>query len=410
MKKNKLMFLVAVAVAVILLIIGISNAMANATEVEISDPNLKKALQEVLGVSTVTTDRLDDLEELDLSGRNIASLTGLEKAVNLRVLSLRNNRITDLTPLGSLSNLQSLDLCGNRVSALTPLGKLSDLRILHLTDNRVADLSPVANLKRLQFVFCENNALDLADGSADRKVLSTMEKRGIYLIVGEQHPEWDVSSEPENNTSSDVSSEPENNTSSDVSSEPENNTSSDVSSKPESNTSSKPSSATPVVPPVSSPSVDRLTVKEGAAFVLNQAKAYLTGVTPGTTVDKLLAALVHTGNTLTITRPDGTPAQATDQIGTGMVVKMKSSSGMVLDSYTVVIYGDTNGDGDIDAIDLAMIRQDIVNNGTVLTGYKMAAGNLYAQLRSDPSDQTIDAIDLAVMRQCILGTQTLPQA
>ena len=143
--------------------------------------------------------------------------------------------------------------------------------------------------------------------------------------------------------------------------------------------------------------------------MLNKEKAYLTGVTPGMTVDKLRDAILHTGNTLEITRPDGTAVETTDKIGTGMTIAMKTGTGTVLDCYTVVVYGDTNGDGDIDAVDLAMLRRDIVNGGTVLQSYKFAAGNIYAQLRGDTSDTTIDAIDLAVMRKCILGTQTLPQ-
>lgn len=299
MKKNKLLWIAATAVAVLLLIVGISSATVSAAEVKVTDPNLKKALQEILGVQTITTDRLDDLEELDLSGRNIASLTGLEKAINLRVLSLRDNQVRDLTPLSGLTRMQSLDLCGNEVAVLTPLSKLSDLRILQLTGNRVEDLAPVASLKRLQFLFCENNALDLADGSEDLSVIRAMEKRGVYIVTAEPvKPEFSVGA-------------------------------------------------------------DQLSMAEGAALSRTENNILL-GAARGTTVGQLTAQLVYTNRTLVVKYSDGTEAEATDFVATGMTVQMVSASGTVLDTCVVAVYGDTNGDGRISVTDYLQIRKHLL--------------------------------------------------
>lgn len=301
MKKNRLLFLIAVAAFIILLAIGIGRARTHAAEVEISDPNLKQALQEVLGVTTVTADRLDDLQELDLSDRSISSLAGLEEAINLRVLSLRNNQVKDLTPLSSLTNLQSLDLCGNQVSTLTALKTLSDLRILQLTGNQVNDLSPVTNLKHLQFVFCENNALDLTEGSDDRNVITILEKRGIYVVT------------------------------------------------------STPSYPEPDVPA----GAEELTLQEGAALSLNEENI-LVGAPLGTTVEQLTAQLVYTGRTLTVLKADGTEAKAGDLAATGMTVKMVSAAGETLDTCTVAVYGDVNGDGRVSVTDYLLIRKHLL--------------------------------------------------
>lgn len=387
MKKKGLRWIGALVVLLIALT-SVWLISANAAAVIINDAKLESALKSALNTTELTASKLESLTELDLSGKGITDLTGLEKAKNLRVLSLRNNQIKDLSSLASLTLLETLDVCGNKVSSLTPLSGLNNLRVLQVTDNAVSDLSPVSALKMLQFVFCERNKLNVATGSDDMLVIETMRKRGTYVELGnlsEQKPD----SEEGSTSSEGVSSS----TSSSTSSE-------SVSSSTSSNTSSgNVSSAAP-----------SLTVNEKSNLKLDRQNGYLTGATPGTAVAQLFADLKTNGGTLKVLKSDGTAASEKEMIGTGLQVQLLDAGGKVLEQFTVLLYGDVNGDGVIDVIDLAMMRRDIVTNGQLLKGVAFKAANLYAWHMNDASDGIIDVMDLAVIRRSIIGELTISQA
>ena len=119
------------------------------------------------------------LRVLDAGRQNIASLTGLEYAVNLeslnlyqneiedlgplsslgnlRVLNLGNNRINDISPLQGLAALEELDLSYNRLKNIVTLKNLANLRELHLEGNEIRELTPLASLKALEGLFLSGN-------------------------------------------------------------------------------------------------------------------------------------------------------------------------------------------------------------------------------------------------------------
>ncbi len=340
-------------VALALLILtgaGVIWALVSADAVEVKDPQLKSALRAVLQSGEITDTRLAALTELDLADCGITDLTGLEKAKNLKSLSLRNNHISDLSPLASLTQLETLDLCGNEVSDLTPLAGLDALRVLQLTDNQVESLAPVANLKMLQFLFCERNKIDMRDGTAAMLTVANMRFRGTFAELGdasEQHP--DIAGETK-----------------------------------------------------------QLTLADGAVIHLNRDSATITGITPGLTGTELRAQLNAGDQTLKITNPDGKEATAA-AVGTGTKIQLVNANGQVLDEFIALIYGDVNGDGSVDVIDLAMMRKQIVSDGKFLSGVRIDAANLYAHVRNDASDRVVDVIDLAMMRKVIVGSLTLSQ-
>lgn len=349
--------------ALLLLLIAVSGVVmiqAGAENVTFRDSKLESALKSILKVSTVTVAKMETLTDLDLSGKGITDLTGLEKAKNLKTLSLRNNQVADLSAVASMTLLETLDVCGNQVVSLTPLSGLSNLRVLQLTDNKVADLTPVAQLKMLQFLFCERNALNVAADSGDMQTVAAMRARGTFVELG--------------NLSEQVPGEEEND--------------------PSSNTSS----TTP-----------KLTVQSGSELVLNNESKYMTGVQPGKTASALYSELNANGGTLKILKGDGTAAVETDKLGTGMKIQLLNGSGQVLEEFTVVLYGDTNGDGKINVTDLIIVRRDIVTNGQVLSDAAFEAANLKAQLQSDSEDVIINVTDLIILRKCILGALVMPQ-
>jgi hypothetical protein len=107
--------------------------------VHIPDPNLEAAIREVVGhrEDDLTSDRLASLDEFRAENLDIADLTGLEFAVNLRTLGVSHNaNISDLSPLAGLVHLERLEFSHSGVADLRPLANLPALKWLDvLRDN-----------------------------------------------------------------------------------------------------------------------------------------------------------------------------------------------------------------------------------------------------------------------------------
>ena len=137
------------------------------TVIEIPDPTLERAVREKLGLpagiplTDVEMQRLYDLVVLE---SDIASLRGLEHAVNLRFLHVSDSRIVDLTPLVNLVSLAVLKLYGNEISDISLLANLTHLEELNLAGNYITDIAPLANLVNLKTLLLEDNPI--ADYSA----------------------------------------------------------------------------------------------------------------------------------------------------------------------------------------------------------------------------------------------------
>ena len=76
----------------------------------------------------------------------VASLSGLQHAVNLSDLNIRDNIVADLSPLAGLP-LTKLDIGRNAVTDLSALASLPTLTTLHMAGLSAPDLSPLAGLR-----------------------------------------------------------------------------------------------------------------------------------------------------------------------------------------------------------------------------------------------------------------------
>jgi len=128
-------------------------------EIVFSDPKLEEGVREAIGKpeGRLYTHQLLTLIELDLSGRGIRELEGIEGIRNLRVLDLSDNQIEDLTPLQGLRKLQKLNLRENRVRDITALAEMKQLTYLNLHSNEdIQDLTPLKNLTMLNSLILRN--------------------------------------------------------------------------------------------------------------------------------------------------------------------------------------------------------------------------------------------------------------
>ena len=132
-------------------------------KLEITDPNLERAIREQLALpdETVLTQlAMRQLTRLDASNNQIKDLIGLEHATNLTRLSLSQNEIRNLTPLAGLSHLKSLSLWGNPISNLSPLADLIQLKSLDLGACQISDIDPLVNLTQLEWLHLHHNQIE----------------------------------------------------------------------------------------------------------------------------------------------------------------------------------------------------------------------------------------------------------
>ncbi|KAA1258981.1 Bifunctional hemolysin/adenylate cyclase precursor [Rubripirellula obstinata] len=92
----------------------------------------------------ILASEMAQLERLDLSGMQIADLSGLEFAINLRVLDLSDNEITDLPSVEDYPYLQTLTLSSNRITDLYEIAGAS------VVDNIDAGFSEVSGVWQSQ--------------------------------------------------------------------------------------------------------------------------------------------------------------------------------------------------------------------------------------------------------------------
>lgn len=127
---------------------------------------------------------------------------------------------------------------------------------------------------------------------------------------------------------------------------------------------------------------------------------FISGIEPNTKVETLKAnieAVAGYGNVLIKNSND---VLITDGlIGTGNNITIKNDKTEM--TLTIIIKGDTSGDGIVNALDLAMVQKNILKTFTLSEEYFMAGDT--------SSDGEINAIDLAMVQKNILGTFNIEQ-
>lgn len=134
--------------------------------------------------------------------------------------------------------------------------------------------------------------------------------------------------------------------------------------------------------------------------VLNSAgytysSGYVSGLEAGETVSDVKASIeaVSGASTVTITDSKGTEKK-TGNIATSDIINVKNATDTT--KATVVIKGDTSGDGKINSLDLLQVQKSILSLYSLTDEQKKAADT--------SGDGKINALDLLQIQKSILGT------
>ena len=126
---------------------------------------------------------------------------------------------------------------------------------------------------------------------------------------------------------------------------------------------------------------------------------YITGITPGTKASDFLAGLSTDGGTVTLVGADGKQNQGLAATGNKVEVYVDNKKKTF---YEVVIYGDVNGDGEINVLDMIKVNRHILGLDKLSGTYLVAAD---ANRKGDG----LNVLDMIYINRHALGLSTIKQ-
>ena len=144
------------------------------------DPNLEEIVLDIIDkpVGEITEEDFAQIEEIYADYRNISSLEGIEKLVNLETLYLTNNQIENIEPLADLSNLKSLALDNNDISDISPLADIEYLEAVFLGGNQITDIQDLSGMKNLRVFHVQENYVENIERLEDFASIENLNLQG----------------------------------------------------------------------------------------------------------------------------------------------------------------------------------------------------------------------------------------
>jgi len=128
----------------------------------------------------------------------------------------------------------------------------------------------------------------------------------------------------------------------------------------------------------------------------------ITGISPNTNLTSFMQNIdLGTDATFIATNCNEEIIEATDLVGTGTKLNVYNPDLSLYKSYTIVIYGEIDGNGEIDISDLVAIKSHLLNI-TLLTEYAFISANIY-------NKGNISISDLLLVKKHILGIELISQ-
>ena len=127
---------------------------------------------------------------------------------------------------------------------------------------------------------------------------------------------------------------------------------------------------------------------------------YLTGIHDNLSVSSLISALESIGGNgiVSVTDANGRSVSLDSNVGTGFKVTINGSSKL---TYTVLIYGDISGDGNIGSLDLLKLQRHILKASTL--------SGIYLESCDANKDGKVNSLDLLVIQKDVLGEEKISQ-
>ncbi len=136
----------------------------------IEDKILENEIRRVINKQEgeLTKQELLKVKTLDIGGKGIKSLEGLQYCTNLNWINLGGvfnpnigefiyNNIEDIIPLSNLTKLTYLDLSFNNIREVGHLSKLTNLKKLNLSNTNITNINGLSNLTQLTYLGLSNN-------------------------------------------------------------------------------------------------------------------------------------------------------------------------------------------------------------------------------------------------------------
>lgn len=120
--------------------------------------NLQQLHADECGITSIVgIDELIGIETISMIANNIEDLEPLTHLVYLKKLHLNSNQISDINALSNMMYMEDLNLSHNVITNIFPLANMSRLRSLNLAYNQVADITILSRLTNLQELHLEGN-------------------------------------------------------------------------------------------------------------------------------------------------------------------------------------------------------------------------------------------------------------
>lgn len=144
--------------------------------------------------------------------------------------------------------------------------------------------------------------------------------------------------------------------------------------------------------------LDISTIVNGAGFRYNSD--YISNIAIGSTASSVISRLkAISGSAEIIITSDSKQISGNEVLGTGDLIKITNNENT--EKFRVIVYGDTNGDGNISVVDLLKVQKHILNTASLQGSYMVSA--------DVNKDGTVNVVDLLAIQKQILGTSNISQ-
>jgi hypothetical protein len=186
---------------------------ANAQDVHIPDANFKAALLAIPGIDTNEDGEIQESEaaaytgQINVSGKEISDLTGIEYFTSTTTLKCQNNQLTNIN-ISNNTKLTILECDNNQLTSLD-VSKNTSLSKLNCSSNQLTNLD-ISNNTDLTELYCGNNQLTNLDVSNNTSLdmLICYDNQLTNLDVSKNTNLWVLSIEKNQLTNLDISNIP----------------------------------------------------------------------------------------------------------------------------------------------------------------------------------------------------------